>query len=119
MRKTTALLGAVALLSIFPATPALAAGTIVIGDGTCNGFVPTVTGGVGAFLSGGEIHVVTKQNWTTITCHLDIPDGLEPPKGVRAYNVPCLTELGTTTDTRMSASPGGRAVGTCRLRNVE
>lgn len=117
MRKTFLILGAVATAAIIPAAPALAQGTIVIGDGTCTGFVPTPSGGIGAFLFDGRVHVVTKGSRTTLTCHLDIPEGLEPKKGVRAHGVPCQTTLGVTNDTRMQASPGGRAVGTCRIRN--
>lgn len=117
MRKFLLILGAVGTAAILPATPAFAEGSIVISDGTCTGFVPTTTGGIGAFLFDGRVHTVTKGSWTTLSCHLDIPDGLEPPKTTRATGIVCTTTLGETTDTRMQASPGGRAVGTCRLRN--
>ena len=116
MRKSILMLSAFAVAAIMPAAPALAEGTIVIGDGTCSGFVPTADGQFGFPLSGGEIHVVTHGGTTQLTCHLDIPAGHEPSKGVRAYNVPCQTPLGPTTDTRMSASPGGRASGVLRIR---
>lgn len=117
MRKFLLILGATATAAILPATPALAEGSIVINDGSCTGFVPTPTGGIGAFLFDGRVHSVTKGSTTTLTCHLDIPEGLEPKKPTKATGQVCTTVLGETTDTRMQASPGGRAVGTCRIRN--
>jgi len=113
MRKFTLLLGAISLASIVPATPAMAEGGIVIGDGTCSGFVPTLEGGKGPSLSGGDVHIVTHGGKSTLTCHLDIPDNLLPPKGVKAVGQTCTTPLGPTNDSKMQASPGGRATGTC------
>lgn len=116
MGKFVTLLGTGALLTIMPASPAYAGSSIVIDEGTCVGFIP-VNGGLGPLLFGGRVHVVTKNAWTTLTCHLDIPPGMEPAKVARATGVQCFTPLGSTYDTRMQASPGGRAVGTCRIRN--
>ena len=117
MRKFTALLGVAAMLSIMPATPALAEGSIVVDGDECGGFVPTADGGVGPALTTTDSHQVQKGNWVTVTCHFDIPEGLEPAKATKAVGVPCtIPGYGSTTNTRMSASPGGRAVGTCRIR---
>ena len=118
MRRTIAMLGAVGLLTIIPATPALGEGTIVFNDAICYGFVPTEDGQFDpdAILTNGRIHVVAKAGWTTLTCHLDIPPDLLPTTVRRADGVLCYTPLGYTNDTRMQASPGGRAVGTCRVR---
>ena len=119
MRKTTAMMSAVALLTIMPATPAFAESPIVIGDGVCFGFIPTASGGFdpSTIFGPGRIHVVTKGSWTTLTCHLDIPPHLVPTKVRRAIGAECLTSLGLTNDTRMQASPGGRATASCRIRN--
>jgi hypothetical protein len=118
MRKPTAILGAVALAAIMPATPALAEGSIIVNDTVCGGFVPTPSGGVGTLLTTEDSHQVQKGEWVTVTCHFDIPAGFEPTKGTKAVGIPCtIPPYGTTYDTRMSASPGGRAVGTCRIRN--
>lgn len=117
MRRTIALLGATALLSILPATPALAEGSIIISDTECGGFVPTADGGVGPLLTTTDSHQVQKGSWVTVTCHFDIPEGLEPDKATKAIGVPCfIPGYGWATYTRMAASPGGRAVGTCRIR---
>lgn len=119
MRKFIGMLGAAAMLTIVPATPALAEGSIVVNGDECSGFVPTEDGEFDpdALLTTTDSHQVKRGNWVTVTCHFDIPEGLEPAKATRAYGVECtIPGYGPTTDTRMSASPGGRAVGTCRIR---
>lgn len=119
MRRPIALLGATALLSILPETPALAEGSIVVHDGLCSGFVPTADGGFdpGALLETQDTQIVQNGGWVKVTCHFDVPDNLVPAKGVKADGVECMIPgFGLTTDSRMSASPGGRAVGTCRKR---
>ena len=119
MRKSIAMLGAVALLTIMPATPVLAESPIVIDEGACFGFIPTASGEFdpATIFGPGRIHVVTKGSWTTLTCHLDIPPNLIPKKVRRANGVECYTSLGLTNDSRMQATPGGRATATCRVRN--
>lgn len=117
MRKPIALLGAVALLSIFPAAPAFAEGSIIIQDGLCTGFVPAPDGSIETELTTTESQMVQNGPWVKVTCHFDIPEGSEPDKATHSSGLPCtIPPFGTTTDTRMSASPGGRAVGTCRFK---
>lgn len=118
MRKFIALLGVGAMASVIPAAPVLAGGSIVVTGDQCAGFVPTVNGGVGYFLTTTDSHQVVKGNKLTLTCHFDIPAGQEPPRGVKADGVTCVKIIDTheypTNNTRMQASPGGRATGTCR-----
>jgi len=122
MRNFIALLGVGAIASVIPATPALAAGSIVVSGDLCAGFVPNPDGTVGAFLTTSDSHQVVKGNKLTLTCHFDIPAGLEPAKGTKADGVECVKRIDSvdysTFDTRMVASPGGRATGTCRWSNL-
>ena len=119
MRNIAALAGIAALITMVPVTPALADGSIIVDDELCAGFVPTVDGELSdVFLTTTDSHQVVRGNRVSLSCHFDIPEGLEPPKGVKADGVPCTKIFSgvphTTMDSRMSASPGGRAVATCR-----
>ncbi len=117
MRKFTALLGVGALLTILPATPALADGAIIDKDsGTCQGQVPNADGELAGPIVEGSLFVRTNKTWTTLTCHFDLDASLTPDKATHASGFDCLTPA-LTTDTRASASSGGRMVLTCRIRN--
>jgi len=119
MRKYLAMFAAGAMASVIPTTPALAAGSIVSNGDECVGFVPTPSGGFdpSKLLHTTDSHMVVNGGWATLSCHFDIPDELLPTKGVKADNVTCdIPGYGTATQTRMSASPGGRAVGVCRKK---
>jgi hypothetical protein len=120
MCKQLLLAGAVAMTLIVPATPALAAGSIVIDGDTCYGFVPTPSGQLDPtqpLLTTTDSHQVQNGGWASLTCHFDIPDAQLPAKGVKADGVQCMIPgFGLATTSRMSASPGGRAVGTCRKK---
>lgn len=99
------------------AAMAQSSGATVTKDLGCGGFVPTASGGVGALIHTTEGAVVIKGNGSTsLTCHFDIPPGLEPKTTTRAYGFLCNTWLGSTTDSRMQASSGGNATLTCRIR---
>lgn len=117
MRKSLAMLGAAALLSVFPATPALAEGATVTKDGVCYAFVPDGSGGLTSIVAIGEALTRTNNSGnTTMTCHFDLDDSQSPPKAARARGFPCETPVGLTHDTRINASSGGRMVMTCRIR---
>lgn len=117
MRKFSAGLCVAALVAVFPATPAMANGSIVLQDGICYGFVPNPDGSIGTPLVTNDSQVVVNGSWAKVTCHFDIPEGSEPAKSTKSVGEGCtIPPYGTTFDTRMSASPGGRAVGTCRFR---
>ena len=99
--------------------PAIAqsGGATVTKDLGCGGFVPTRTGGVGAIITTTESVVLVKGNGSTsLSCHFDIPPGLEPKTTTRSNGFLCNTWLGSTTDSRMLASSGGNATLTCRIR---
>ena len=97
------------------------AGATVSDGGLCGGFVPTSDGGEGASIVTPESHTLLKGNGSSsVTCHFDIPAALIPAKTTRARGFDCNVYvggqfLGTTTDTRMLASSGGRATLTCRI----
>lgn len=117
MRKSVAMLGAAALLTIFPATPALAEGATVTKDGVCYAFIPNGSGGLTSIVAIGEALTRTNNSGnTTMTCHFDLEEGQAPTKAARARGFPCETPIGLTYDTRINASTGGRMVMTCRNR---
>lgn len=104
-------------------TNARAAGGATISKGFgCYGFVPTASGGTGTPLSTTEeARSVVNLSGSTLTCHFDIPAGLEPAKATRAAGFACIVLGGSsgyqsTTDSRMQASPGGNATLSCRIR---
>lgn len=86
-------------------------------DFACGGFVPTEDGGFGPFLvSTLKTHsVVTSSENTSLICHFDIPEGLEPETATHAEGFGCGTFMGGTTDTKMVATPGGKAVLICKI----
>ena len=119
MRKQLLILGVLATAAVIPTTPALAEGSIVINGDECVGFVPTAAGGFNpaALMTTTDSHQVQNGGWVSVSCHFDIPDHLLPAKGVKANNVACMIPgFGLATESRMSASPGGRAVGVCRKK---
>ena len=119
MRVTFLIAVALALILSVSHQPALAQtnGATVTKDLGCGGFVPTASGGVGAIIFSAEGAVVVKGNGSTsLSCHFDIPPGLEPKTTTRASGFLCNTWLGSTTDSRMLASSGGNATLTCRIR---
>jgi hypothetical protein len=119
MRKFVLLASAFTMATIMPAAPAFAEGGIVLNGDDCAGFVPTATGQFDptTIMHTTDSHQVQNGGWVTVTCHFDIPDEWLPAKGVQANNVPCMIPgFGAATSSRMAASPGGRAVGTCRKK---
>ena len=117
MRKAIAMLGAAALLSVFPAAPALADGAIIDEGGNCFGAVPDANGDLtGAQVTGDYSSRTTKSGITNFTCHFDLTDEEAPDKSTKARDFACGTPLGITTDSRINASPGGRMVMTCNIR---
>lgn len=119
MRKYIAMFAAGAMASIIPTAPALAGGRIITTDGQCVGFVPTPSGEFDGskLLFSDDPHLVVNGTWATYSCHFDVPDEYLPSKGVKADNLDCfIPGYGPATESRMSASPGGRAVAICRLK---
>ena len=109
------------VLGVATMPTAAQAGATVSDGGLCGGFVPTSDGGVPALITTPESHTLLKGNGSSsITCHFDIPGALVPAKTTRARGFDCNVYvggkfLGTTTDSRMLASSGGRATLTCRI----
>ena len=120
MRKLTAWLGAAAILTIMPATPAFAEGTIIAHDGVCGGLLPDGSGGFTNISFLGESNTrTTKSGITTVTCHFDLDPEIIPSGNLKASGFVCYTGenfQGMTTNTRLNVSPGGRAVLSCRLK---
>ena len=122
MRKLSCSLAAIALVaaSMIPAAPAMAQSenaADVTKDFGCGGFVPTASGGVASRLRSfdGTHSVTNSAGVTSLVCHFDIPAGREPAKATQASGFGCGTFLGFTTDSKMVASPGGRATLTCKI----
>ncbi len=100
--------------------PAVAqSGASVDKDLPCVGFIPTESGqDSGVYISSDETLVLVKGNGSTsLSCHFDIPSGLEPTRTTRARGFLCNTFLGSTYDSRMQANSGGNATLTCRIRS--
>ena len=109
---------AAALAVVVFGAPAQAAPAVVVSEFSCGGFVPTASGGFGSGLfSNDQTHsVVTSSGNTMLVCHFDIPAGAEPAKATHADGFACNTFLGFTTDSKMVATPGGRATLTCTVK---
>jgi hypothetical protein len=123
MKRVFAILGATALLTIMPTVPAFAennAASVSEGFG-CGGFVPDADGNFpgDGFIFTSETHSVIsnpkKGSKTTLMCHFDIPEELIPDSIRKSTGFLCLTFLGTTTDSKMLATPDGDATLTCRV----
>jgi len=86
---------------------------VVIKDVGCSGFVP----GSGFPLHSDEkTHsTATPSGNTMLVCHFDIPEGEEPEKATRDSGFECGTYLGTTNNSKMVATPGGKATLTCKI----
>ena len=118
MKRLPALVGAAALLTIVPATPALADGAVITPDGICGGFVPNEDGSAGAFII-GEISLSnsTKSGNLNISCKFDVPEELVPSKTRKASGFPCGFPDGSfATESRMVVTPGGSGSLTCKKR---
>ena len=118
MRKFLALLGVAGMITIVPATPTLAQ-VVDTHEGICYMIVPDSDGNLTGASVQGNLFVRTNNSWTTMTCHFDLTADQSPDKATHASGFPCsippLPE--PTTDTRASASSGGRMVLTCRYKN--
>ena len=114
MRKLTTLLGVVAMLTILPATPARAEGTIVAHDGLCGGLLPDGNGGFTDIVFFGTANTrITKSGITTVTCHFTLDPSIIPEGRLQARGFDCYTKEnfeGLTNNTRLNVSAGGRAV---------
>ena len=120
--RVTFLIAVTLALTLTPQSAmAQSSGATVTKDLGCYGFVPTASGGIGGtntYIYTTESSVVIKGNGSTsLSCHFNIPAGLEPKTTTRARGFLCNTFLGSTTDSRMLASSGGNATLTCRIRN--
>lgn len=127
MRDWLSMTAAVALVMAagvaLPTSAQAAGGATITKDFGCSGFIPTASGGMGTSISTTESasSVVSGSGSTTLTCHFDIPAGLEPPKTTRASGFNCFVYnssggLVLTTDSRMQANSGGNATLSCRIR---
>jgi hypothetical protein len=107
--------------ALVPATMAVAASDnaaqITQGVG-CTGFVPTADGEVDldALINTEEGHhrVITSSGNKIVSCQFDIPEELVPSSTRSASGFECSVNGETTTDSRMLATPSGRAVMICK-----
>ena len=117
MRRFTASLGVIALMTIMPAVPAPAIAATVVKGADCDGQVFDENGVFyGPSFKGTMVYRVTKSGMKTVTCHFDVPDGFAPSKAMHNSGFQCFVDGASTTDTRASISSGGRMVLTCRIK---
>jgi hypothetical protein len=87
-------------------------GATVIQDFGCQ-IIPPDWGGPITLYTTDTQAVITPSGNTKLTCHFDIPSGLEPKKANVEKDFRCGTFLGTTTDSQAVATPGGNVKLTC------
>jgi hypothetical protein len=89
-----------------------------IDDIGCFAFVPDENGNPASFVSAPDADhsVRTSSGNVKLICHMDIPPGQEPAKATHAEGFLCGIANGfiLTTDSKITASPGGRLVLTCQ-----
>lgn len=119
MRKLMALLGVAGMLTILPAAPVFGQ-VIDPHSGICNMVVPDASGQLTGAQVVGSLFVRTNKTWTTMTCHFDLTDDEAPDKATHARGFECKIPPNPvpTTDSRASASAGGRMVLTCRFKTT-
>ena len=99
---------------LLAASTAFAEPATVINDFGCGGFVPDVDGVTEDFISTTETHsVVTDKGVTILTCHFD--HDIDLPMAYGATGFLCGTFLGLTDDSKMLATPGGKAIMVCKI----
>ena len=124
MKKSVSVLAATAIalagfasVSSVSAVAQSANAATITKDFGCGGFVPDANGNFASGLTTLESHsVVTSSGNTKLVCHFDIPAGQEPAKATHAAGFGCNTFLGFTTDSKMVATPGGKATLTCSVK---
>ena len=105
----------IAILLLCLSAPAFAEPATVIDDFGCIGFVPDLDGGSLGGVFTEESHAVsTKKGVTTLTCHFDHDVDLPHATGAKGFL--CNTLFGLTENTRMLATPGGKAVLVCKIK---
>lgn len=80
------------------------------------GIIPADSG-LPVFLATQESHVVRAANGNvSLTCHFDIPDGLEPAATMQHSGFLFRTQFGVTTNTRSGTSRGARVLLVCQIK---
>ena len=91
----------------------------VIDDFECMGFVPDGAGGsLGNIYTTDSNKVLTKKGVRILTCHFDHRFQLQQATGAQGFLCGIFLEDGTeelTSDTKLLATPGGRALLECRI----
>jgi len=96
------------------ASAAFADPAAVADDFGCVGFVPDGAGGSLGGLDTNETHsVVTNNGVTSVTCHFD--HDVDLPQAYGSQGFLCGTFAGVTDDTKMLATPGGKAILVCKI----
>ncbi len=95
---------------------------VVVDDFGCGVFVPNADTETGfpalANLFTTESHaVLTKSGVNILTCHFD--HAVDLPHATAARGFLCGTFLGLTDDTKMFASPGGKAILVCKINGQD
>ena len=107
----------IAFLAAFAASLALA-GAEVTKDGGCTGFVPSDTldgqPWLETLFTTETQGVVTPSGNTKLTCQFDHGTPIKHANSARGFL--CNTYLGLTNESKMTASPGGKATLTCWIK---
>ena len=69
------------------------------------------------------VFVITESGSWTLTCHFDIPEGLDPDNVIMSSGFQCTNtfngQMVTTTNSHAMATPGGRAKLKCQAHGIE
>ena len=119
MKRLAVLCGVIAALVCVSGVLVIAApggGATVIKDAFCQ-IIPADWGGPMTLFTNDTQAVITPSGNSKLTCHFDIPDGLEPPKAEIYKGFLCSTFLGLTNNSQSVVSPGGNITLQCQVKH--
>ena len=114
-RFALAAVTALALVALVAGPTASADPATVIDDFGC--VILAADSGLSVALFTEESHSVQSASGNvTLTCHFDIPDGLEPASTMRQSGFLCGTQFGFTTNTQSVTTKGGQVLLRCQIK---
>ncbi len=108
---------ALAVAATLPATPAIAKPSgeaTVMKDANCRLDLPLEDGRTGpSIMSEHKVRVQPGAGGFSLICQFKVPEEFTPAKQYSVSGLECRTAIGTTTNSRIVVSPGGRATLVC------
>lgn len=113
---------ALAVAATLPTTPAIAkpSGEATIQkDANCKMRLETEEGEMVAITSDRKVRVQPGAGGFALICHFKVPDELVPEKQTSRSGMQCNTAIGSTTNSKLVITPGGRATLTCHANGQD